>query len=286
MLYANRAALELLELSAEEIMGRTSIDGGGLTIHEDGSSFPGTDHPGPRALATGKPVRNVVMGFLRPRTRERVWLLVNADPRPTPEGGRNVLLTLTDISVQKRLEERLRESESRYRQLVERAQDIIYRTDTEGFFTYVNPMGARVMNYPPEEMVGKHFLELVREDHRTRVESRLIAQYRGRTPATHDLFVAITRDGREVWIEQNVQLLSESDQVLGFQAVARDVTERRKRAEEALELERQQLRQIVSNAPVAMAIVDREGRSWRTARSGSATSTSARGTSWAAATRT
>ena len=73
---------------------------------------------------------------------------------------RDVVVTLTDISLQKRLEERLRESESRYRQLVERAQDIIYRTDTNGFFTYVNPMGARVMNYPPEELVGKHFLEL------------------------------------------------------------------------------------------------------------------------------
>ena len=259
VLYANSAALELLDLSAEEILGRTSIDGGGLTIHEDGSSFPGADHPGPRALATGKPVRNVVMGFLRPRTRDRVWLLVNADPRPTAGGETHVVVTLTDISSQKRLEERLRESESRYRQLVERAQDIIYRTDTEGFFTYVNPMGARVMNYPPEELVGKHFLELVREDHRTRVESRLIAQYRGRTASTHDMFAAITKDGREVWIEQNVQLLCEGDQMLGFQAVARDVTERR-RAEEALEQERQQLRQIVSNAPVAMAIVDREGR--------------------------
>ena len=258
VLYANPAALELLDVRSDEILGRTSIDGGGLTIHEDGSSFPGTDHPGPRALATGRPVRNVVMGFLRPRTRDRVWLLVNADPRPVGGGVMHVVLTLTDISVQKRLEERLRESESRYRQLVERAQDIIYRTDTEGFFTYVNPMGARVMNYLPEELVGKHFLELIREDHRTRVESRLIAQYRGRTATSHDLFAATTKDGREVWIEQNVQLLCENDRVLGFQAVARDVTERR-RAEEALEQERQQLRQIVTNAPVAMAIVDRDG---------------------------
>lgn len=259
VLYANRAALEFLDVSAEDILGRTSLDGSGLTIQEDGTSFPGADHPGPRALATGRPVRNVVMGFLRPRIRDRVWLLVSADPRPVGGGAMHVVVTLTDISLQKRLEERLRESESRYRQLVERAQDIIYRTDTEGFFTYVNPMGARVMNYLPEELVGKHFLELIREDHRTRVESRLIAQYRGRTPSSHDLFAAITKDGREVWIEQNVQLLCEGDRTLGFQAVARDVTERR-RAEEALEQERQQLRQIVTNAPVAMAIVDREGR--------------------------
>jgi PAS domain S-box-containing protein len=260
VLYANRAALELLGMPADELLGRTSIDGDGLAIHDDGSSFPGADHPGPRALATRKPVRNVVMGFMRPRTRDRVWLLVNADPRLNPAGQvRDVVVTLSEISLQKRLEERLRESESRYRQLVERAQDIIYRTDVNGFFTYVNPMGGRVMNYPPQELVGKHFLELVREDHRTRVESRLIAQFRGRTAATHDQFAAITKDGREVWIEQNVQLLTEGDQALGFQAVARDVTER-KRAEEALEQERQQLRQIVTNAPVAMAILDKDGR--------------------------
>src|SRR5437764_310099 len=130
--------------------------------------------------------------------------------------------------------------DARYRQLVENAQDIIYRTDMWGFFTYVNPVAMRVMGWPSEKLVGRHFLEFIREDHRERVEAHLKAQYRDRVGSTYDEFVALTRAGDEIWIGQNVQLLTEGAKVVGFQAVARDIT-RRKRAEEALERERRQL---------------------------------------------
>jgi PAS domain S-box-containing protein len=69
----------------------------------------------------------------------------------------------------------------------------------------------------------------------------------------------LPRDGHELWIGQNVQLIVKDGRVEGFQAVARDITER-KRAQLALERERQQLRDIVTHAPVAMAILDRDLR--------------------------
>src|SRR2546425_493416 len=80
--------------------------------------------------------------------------------------------------------ERVRESEGRYRKLVENAQDVIYRTDVWGFFTYVNPVATRVMGWPTERIVGKNFLELIREDQRGRVEARLKAQFRDRVGST------------------------------------------------------------------------------------------------------
>jgi len=86
-----------------------------------------------------------------------------------------------------------------------------------------------------------------------------VEQFQKRTPASYDEFPVLTRDGRELWMGQNVQLLMKGSRVLGFQAVARDVTER-KRAQAALERERQQLRDIVRHAPVAMAILDRDLR--------------------------
>jgi len=260
ILFANRAALGLLGLSEEQILGKTSLDASSFAVREDGSPFPGEDHPAPRALATGRPVRNVVVGFYRPVTKDRVWLLVSADPQLDAEGRvREVISTLSDLTAIKRAEDRLRESEARYRQLVEKAQDIIFRTDINGCFTYVNPVASRVMGHPESELLGKHFSELIREDHRGRVAALLVDQFRRRTATTYDEFVAVAADGRELWFGQQVQLLTEGEQVRGFQAVARDITEQ-KRAEAAAENERRQLREIVTHAPVAMAILDREGR--------------------------
>ena len=259
VLYCNRRARELLGVDESQILGRTSLDADNVAFREDGTPLLGSEHPGPQVIATRRPVRDAVMRWHRPGSGEEVWLLVNADPEIGPDGRVDrVIVTLSDVTPLHAATERLRESEGRYRQLVENAQDIIYRTDMWGFFTYVNPVATRVMGWTPDKIIGKHFLELIREDHRGHVEARLKGQYRDRVSSTYDEFIAVTRSGDEIWIGQNVQLLTEGAKVVGFQAVARDIT-RRKRADEALERERRQLRDVVVHAPVAMAILDGEG---------------------------
>jgi PAS domain S-box-containing protein len=258
--FANRAALEMLGLSAEQVLGRTALELGDLVVREDGSPFPPADHPAPRAIATGRSVRGVTMGFYNPARQERVWLLVNADPELAETGQvRSVVCTFVDVTLFKRAELRLQESETRYRRLVENAQDIIYGTDVNGFFTYVNPAASRLLGYPAQELVGTHFTELIHSDHRQRVADLLVRQFRDRVPTTYDEFPVVPSSGEQLWIGQNVQLLFTAGRVDGFQAVARDITER-KRAQMALERERQQLRDIVTHAPVAMALLDRNLR--------------------------
>jgi PAS domain S-box-containing protein len=259
--FANRAALEILGRDAQDVLGLTSLAGSEMAVHPDLTPFPPEDHPGPRALATARPVRGVTMGVYHPIRKERVWLQVNADPEIAENGSRveSVVTTFHDVTTFKRAEMALQASESRYRQLVEKAGDIIYGTDINGFFTYVNPVASQLLGYPPPQLVGTHFTQLIREDHRQRVADALVLQFQHRTPASYDEFPVLTRDGREMWVGQNVQLLLKGSRVQGFQAMARDITER-KRAQEALERERQQLRDIVRHAPVAMAILDRELR--------------------------
>ena len=260
ILFANPAAAEMLGLPMATLLGKTSMDAGQFALHEDGSPFPGEDHPAPVALATGRPVRNVVVGFRRPARQDVAWLLVSAEPQLRPDGSvARVVSTLIDITPHRQATEKLAENEARYRQLVETAHDIIYRTDADGYFTYVNPIASRVLGYAPEELAGKHYLEMIRPDHRARVQEHLRRQYWQQSASSYDEFVALARDGREIWIGQNVQLMRQEGQVEGIQAVARDITERRA-AEEALEQERRQLRDIVTHAPVAMAILDREER--------------------------
>jgi PAS domain S-box-containing protein len=237
VVFANRAALALLGFSEDELIGHTALEAGSLTVREDGSPFPSEEGPGPVALTTGKPVRGVVVGFYRPAVKDRVWLLVDADPQPGPDGRpTQAIVTLSEITSLHRTEERLRESEARYRQLVEDAQDLIYRTDVRGYFTYVNPMTRRVTGYADADLLGRHLTELVREDHRGRVTGLLRSQLRDRTLSTYDEFAFLAKDGREIWVGQNVQLILEGERAVGLQAVARDITDRR-RAVETLEAE-------------------------------------------------
>jgi PAS domain S-box-containing protein len=106
ILLSNPKAFELLGLTEAQLLGTTSFDPSWNVIHEDGSPFPGATHPVPVAIATGKAVRNVVMGVYRPVPGDRAWLLVNAYPRVSAEGHvRQVVCTFADITARKRAEE-------------------------------------------------------------------------------------------------------------------------------------------------------------------------------------
>lgn len=79
----NRAAARILGLTADQIIGRTSIDPRWRAIHEDGSPFRGETHPVMLALRTGEPQTNVVMGIRKPDDT-LTWILINSQPLIDP----------------------------------------------------------------------------------------------------------------------------------------------------------------------------------------------------------
>ncbi len=112
MIIANQAAMDLLGLTEEQLLGKKAPDPGWNVIQEDGSDFPEQNRPGPLAVQTGKPVRDVVMGVFRPGASERVWLLVNAEPVPDTEGAViNTICSFADITEQKKLSQKLIDQE-------------------------------------------------------------------------------------------------------------------------------------------------------------------------------
>lgn len=99
----NEPALEMLGLTEDQLLGKTSFDPDWNVIHSDGSLFPGHEHPVPTAIATKKPVRDVVMGVYRPETKDRAWLLVNAEPQFDITGKfDHVICTFTDITKERK----------------------------------------------------------------------------------------------------------------------------------------------------------------------------------------
>jgi len=147
---------------------------------------------------------------------------------------------LNEIAERKRAEALLQENESRFRQIVENTFDVIYRTDLEGNFTYVNLPALHLLGLTDEaQAVGKNYLDLVAPDSRQNLKRFYDRQILQRTPNTYSEFLSQTAEGEEIWLGQNVQLIMDDDSLVGFQAVARDVTQL-KQAHEALSIARDQ----------------------------------------------
>jgi PAS domain S-box-containing protein len=148
-----------------------------------------------------------------------------------------------DITERRRIEIALRQSQERNREIVETATDIIYRTDSTGRFTFCNPAATRLLQRGPDQLIGRHYLDLVRPDWRDTAQRFYGRQFIKRIASTYSEIPVLSGDGRELWLGQSVQLLMEGDQITGFQAVARDVTERRR-----MEAELQQARDTAEAA--------------------------------------
>jgi len=118
ILLFNAKALELLDMSEEQLSGRSSLDPGWNIIRDDGRDFPGTERPVMVAVQTRAPVRDVVIGVLHRSTGERCWLLVTAMPKLGPDGAvLEVVSTFTDITGRRRVEETVRAQARRIAEL-------------------------------------------------------------------------------------------------------------------------------------------------------------------------
>ena len=124
-------------------------------------------------------------------------------------------------------QQELRESLARYRHIIENANEIIYRADYRGYFTYVNPAATRITGYDEDELIGHHYLELIDPDYRDAAAHFYSHQFTTRAPSTYFEFPMIAKSGVRIWMGQNVLTVVDEDRVVGYEAIARDITERK-----------------------------------------------------------
>ncbi|ROR32422.1 bifunctional diguanylate cyclase/phosphodiesterase [Inmirania thermothiophila] len=105
-----------------------------------------------------------------------------------------------DVTEQVRMERALRESERRFRNLVERSLAGVYIVRA-GRFAYVNPRLAEIFGYTPEEIVGREVGELVAPADRELVRGRVRERLEGRGDVAHYGFRGLRKDGTEIRVE-------------------------------------------------------------------------------------
>ncbi len=145
-----------------------------------------------------------------------------------PDGSIQIAF-VNDISARKRSETALRESEQRFRNLVEMTSDGVWETDECGNFTYVSPQVRGVLGREPAEMLGKTTFDFMAPEEAERVRPMYQQKVRAGAPLNRIEQIMLRADGAEVVVENNgVPFFDAQGALRGYRGIARDITERRK----------------------------------------------------------
>lgn len=163
-----------------------------------------------------------------------------------------------EIADRETLQQALIESEKRYRGLVEGANDIIFSCDASGCFTLINRVALRITGYSREEIFGRRYVDFIHPAYKDEIEEFYFNQVRKKIPDTYKEYPIVSKSGQVIWLGQIVQLITEQSRIIGFQAIARDIT-KRKAALKALEESEQEFRSIFEYSPIGIFRFDRNG---------------------------
>jgi PAS domain S-box-containing protein len=170
------------------------------------------------------------------RTRSGEIRNVIVNSRPVQVAGKRLFLAVwQDVTERWRAEEALRQSEERFRALIERSTDLIQVLDAEGRVQFWSQSSTEALGWTAEEMIGRRALDLVHEADRRRVGSLLQALLREPGATARDTFRLQHRDGTWRQVESVARNLLHDPAVRGVVVNSRDMT-----AQHSLE---QQLRQ-------------------------------------------
>jgi len=163
-----------------------------------------------------------------------------------------------DITERRKAEEALRQSEERYRTILDAMQEGYYEVDIAGNFTFVNDAMSRILGYSRDELIGLNYKTY------TPAEAvKPILEAYNRVYRTGELLKSfpmpeIRKDGTRILAEDSVfPLRNEKGDVLGFRGISRDITER-KRMEEALRQSEENYRMLFDNSVIGTIVLDAE----------------------------
>ena len=137
--------------------------------------------------------------------------------------------TAQDVTERVQVENALVESEEKYRELIENANDIIYTLGLSGQFTSLNKAGERITGYTREEALQMKIADVIRPDDAERVRQRIAQNLAGASLPDFELEI-FAKDGSSVTLDISSRLIRQDGVVVGIQGIGRDINER-KRAE-------------------------------------------------------
>src|ERR1044071_4903346 len=248
ILQANQAYQKLLGYTAEEFAGLTLYD----VVQADRESI---DANARRILAA----EHYFISERQHRRKDGSLVYVEVSVSLISYGGKKGLYAIVrDITGRRQAEQAIRQSEERYRELLENANDLIYTHDLQGNFTSLNKAGERITGYTREEAMGMNIAQVVVPEQLQKAREMITRKQTDDVSTVYELDI-ISKDGRRVPLEVSTRLIYQNGAPIGVQGIARDVTER-KRVEAELQSSEAELRALFAAMPDAIMVLDTEGR--------------------------
>ena len=246
LVYVNKAWLDFTGLTLEAALGTGWI----RAMHPD--DLPGLMAARAPARERGEPYP---MEFrLRRGDGEFRWMMGTGAPYKGDQGETlGYIGTVIDVTETKRVEEALRESEERFRDLADSAPVMIAVVDAQGAPTYLNKLYYEYTGLTPEEALGPSRPDIVHPDDAESVRAATVKAFSTPSPA-HLEYRIRHKDGSYRWImATGLPRYSGSGEFLGYTAIGMDI-EDRKRVEEALRESEERFRTLADNTPILISL--------------------------------
>lgn len=224
----NKKGCEILEYGEEEIIGKNWFD----------SFIPGIDREETRAgfyeLIAGNidPIEYFENAVLTKNKEQRIIAWHNAVLRDEQGNIKGTVSSGEDITDRKRTEEALRDSETKYRELVQTANSIIFRMDTDGNILFFNEFAQSFFGYEGDEILGKNLVgTIVPETDSAGRDLSAMIQDILRHPdryATNEN-ENVRKNGDRVWVAwTNKGTYDENENIVEILSIGNDITDRKR----------------------------------------------------------
>ena len=212
ILRSNRAGTVFLERPMKDVLGNRCFE----LLHD-------TDEP-----IQDCPMRTVFTSKKREETEiqspDGRWFRVSVDPIVDQNNDvTKAVHIVQDITTRKKIEEALRESEEKYRDLVENLNDVLFIIDKNGVLTFVNSSIKQMLNYSPTELIGKPFAYFTQKEDLPRLMKHFEIVLSGRLEPHEFRLISGSRELH--WVRSSSRPIFKENTVVGIQGVLSDITE-------------------------------------------------------------
>jgi PAS domain S-box-containing protein len=255
----NARATELLGISDEQMRGKKAIDTVWKFVNHDLTPLPLNDYPVNRIINTKQPIKNQTFGTIQPGKSDVVWLTVNGLPMFNSSGEiTEIVISFIDITERKQAELKIKESEEKYRLLVNYSRDPIFVFNPDESYRFVNEAFASAFGKTPEEIIGKtpHSIFSYEEAEKRLMLVRKVFE----TGERKDIEVKVqTASGEERHFLTIVDPIQDNTgKILWVSCISKDIT-KRKLAEESIRKMGEHFQALIEKAPDGIALISSDG---------------------------